>query len=81
MDPLNGIADTWTVDALPVDWVDVRDRWSAWHLARTALAVAAFACVLASLVIAPDSRRDTAVPGPSDAGQPRQARATSGEAR
>jgi uncharacterized membrane protein len=36
-------------DALPADWVDIRPAWSRWHLARTALSVAALLTVAATV--------------------------------
>jgi|HubBroStandDraft_3_1064219.scaffolds.fasta_scaffold347305_1 uncharacterized membrane protein len=38
-------------DSLPAGWRDPRRPWRAWHLGRTACAVAALACTAAAVVI------------------------------
>jgi len=42
-EPLNRLANSWTVENLPTEWVDVRARWWTLHIIRTILAVLAFA--------------------------------------
>jgi hypothetical protein len=39
---LNAEIMTWVVSAPPPDWPDVRDRWLAAHVLRTALAGISF---------------------------------------
>ncbi|MGW4470765.1 anthrone oxygenase family protein [Nonomuraea sp. NPDC004354] len=46
MEPLNQIANSWDPDRLPADWHESRQRWVNLHLVRTALALAAFACLI-----------------------------------
>ncbi|MET9250405.1 DUF1772 domain-containing protein [Nonomuraea sp. NPDC003709] len=46
LEPLNRIADAWDPDQLPADWQESRRRWLHLHLIRTALALAAFACLI-----------------------------------
>lgn len=46
MEPLNQAVDTWDPDRLPADWQEVRQQWSSLHVVRTALALAAFACLI-----------------------------------
>ncbi|GII62818.1 hypothetical protein Skr01_29030 [Sphaerisporangium krabiense] len=46
LEPLNRVADAWNPDLLPADWQETRRRWLNLHLVRTALALAAFACLI-----------------------------------
>ncbi|MFI6992357.1 anthrone oxygenase family protein [Nonomuraea wenchangensis] len=46
LEPLNRLADAWDPDLLPVDWEEIRRRWLSLHVVRTALALAAFACLI-----------------------------------
>ncbi|MEV4548789.1 DUF1772 domain-containing protein [Nonomuraea wenchangensis] len=46
LEPLNRLADAWDLDLLPVDWEEIRRRWLSLHVVRTALALAAFACLI-----------------------------------
>ncbi|MER7361805.1 DUF1772 domain-containing protein [Nonomuraea wenchangensis] len=46
LEPLNRLADAWDPDLLPADWEESRRRWLSLHLVRTALALAAFACLI-----------------------------------
>ncbi|MFG6194605.1 anthrone oxygenase family protein [Nonomuraea sp. JJY05] len=48
LEPLNRIADAWDPDRLPADWHQSRRRWFSLHLIRTALALAAFGCLIAA---------------------------------
>jgi len=58
LEPLNRLANSWTVENLPTEWVDVRARWWTLHIIRTILAVLAFAALLIAQAI------DNAAPGP-----------------
>ncbi|MBB5630214.1 DUF1772 domain-containing protein [Sphaerisporangium krabiense] len=46
LEPLNRAVDAWNPDPLPADWQETRRRWLNLHLVRTALALAAFACLI-----------------------------------
>ncbi|WP_336204004.1 DUF1772 domain-containing protein [Nonomuraea sp. LPB2021202275-12-8] len=46
MEPLNRTANTWDPDRLPAGWQEIRQQWFNLHLVRTALALAAFACLI-----------------------------------
>ncbi|MGW3342932.1 DUF1772 domain-containing protein [Nonomuraea rubra] len=46
LEPLNQLANTWDPDRLPAGWDESRERWARLHLVRTALALAAFACLI-----------------------------------
>ncbi|MED7928648.1 DUF1772 domain-containing protein [Nonomuraea sp. LP-02] len=46
LEPLNRLVDAWDPDLLPADWEESRRRWLNLHLVRTALALAAFACLI-----------------------------------
>ena len=48
--PINTEVLTWSSQAPPVNWAEVRDRWNQAHVFRTVLAVVALACqILAAL--------------------------------
>ncbi|MFB4266442.1 DUF1772 domain-containing protein [Nonomuraea sp. GTA35] len=51
LEPLNQLANTWVADRLPVGWHESRRQWSHLHLVRTALALAAFGCLITAQVI------------------------------
>jgi uncharacterized membrane protein len=46
--PIDVEINRWTVDTLPADWTDTRDRWELFHTLRTFAAIGAFACAVAS---------------------------------
>jgi hypothetical protein len=46
--PINGDQANWSVQSPPTDWASVRDRWQLAHLARTILAILAFASLTAA---------------------------------
>jgi uncharacterized membrane protein len=37
--PINAIVMTWSVDAPPANWMQLRDDWWHWHLLRTAFGI------------------------------------------
>jgi uncharacterized membrane protein len=37
--PIDNMIKTWTVATLPNDWQQLRDRWEAFHVVRTAASV------------------------------------------
>ncbi|MGW0433364.1 anthrone oxygenase family protein [Micromonospora sp. NPDC003197] len=51
LEPINHVVDTWSPDAPPADWAELRDRWWRLHTVRTALVLVAFAGMLAVQVI------------------------------
>ncbi|MBB5783092.1 anthrone oxygenase family protein [Nonomuraea jabiensis] len=65
LEPLNRIADAWNPDQLPADRQESRRRWFNLHLIRTALALAAFACLITTRALDrgsdPAARVDQAV--------------------
>ena len=48
--PIDAAIDRWTVDTLPSDWTSLRNRWEAYHAARTFISLAGFGLVLAAVV-------------------------------
>jgi hypothetical protein len=48
--PIDYAIDRWTVDTLPADWTSIRNRWEAYHAARTFVSLAGFGCALAAVV-------------------------------
>ena len=59
--PIDSAIDGWTVATLPPDWPSIRDRWEAYHTARTVACLVGFGCALAAVVWSPDDR-DTTTP-------------------
>lgn len=53
--PINHDQHAWSVQAPPVDWASVRDRWQTAHAVRTGAALLAFGC-LSAAAITPGSR-------------------------
>jgi len=45
--PIDNAIAGWTMNTLPSDWTRIRDRWEAYHAARTFLSLAGFGCALA----------------------------------
>jgi hypothetical protein len=48
--PIDVAIDRWTVDSLPSDWNTIRDRWEAYHAARTFISLAGFGSALAAIL-------------------------------
>jgi len=48
--PINSIVMTWTPQAPPANWMELRDRWWQWHIVRTLAGIAAL-CLLISAVL------------------------------
>ena len=46
--PIDDAIARWTVDTLPPDWSSIRNRWEAFHAARTFISLAGFGSVLAA---------------------------------
>jgi uncharacterized membrane protein len=55
--PIDDAINRWTVDTLPSDWTSIRNRWEAYHAARTFISLAGFGFVLAAVLW---SREDVA---------------------
>jgi hypothetical protein len=50
--PINvEVINTWSAQAPPSNWAEVRDRWDQAHAFRTALFVLAFACQLVAVLL------------------------------
>jgi hypothetical protein len=54
--PIDAAIDGWTVQTLPADWTSIRDRWQAYHTARTFLGLAGLGCSLAAVMWPPNDR-------------------------
>ena len=54
--PIDDQIKIWTVNSLPDDWSQIRDRWEIFHLLRTMASVGGLALMLAAALF---SRRDT----------------------
>lgn len=50
--PINTIVMTWSVDAVPPVWEQLRDRWWRWHTARTASGIAGLCLSIAASLAA-----------------------------
>ena len=48
--PIDYAINRWTVDTLPSDWTSIRNRWEAYHAARTFISLAGFGFALAAVV-------------------------------
>ena len=48
--PIDYAIAGWTVDTLPSDWTSIRNRWEAYHAARTFMSLAGFGSALAAVV-------------------------------
>jgi hypothetical protein len=48
--PIDYAINRWTVDTLPSDWTSIRNRWEAYHAARTFVSLAGFGSALAAIV-------------------------------
>ncbi|WP_449373702.1 anthrone oxygenase family protein [Arthrobacter psychrolactophilus] len=46
LEPLNQLANGWSLDQLPADWEGIRKHWWSLHTGRTVLALLAFAALL-----------------------------------
>jgi uncharacterized membrane protein len=44
--PINAVVMTWSPDALPANWMEMRDTWWRWHILRTVAGVVALALAL-----------------------------------
>jgi uncharacterized membrane protein len=46
--PIDNQIKNWTVQTLPTDWQDIRDRWELFHTLRTFISLASLGLVLAA---------------------------------
>jgi uncharacterized membrane protein len=53
--PIDRQINDWTINTLPPDWPQIRDRWEFWHAVRTFASLAGIACVIAGVMHVPDS--------------------------
>jgi hypothetical protein len=51
----------WTMATLPPDWRVIRDRWEFYHGIRTLLSVAAFGCLVGSVLVSRDAHETSHV--------------------
>ena len=50
--PINAeMMTTWSVEAPPANWAQVRDQWNVFHSIRTVLAILAFGCQIAAVLM------------------------------
>jgi len=54
--PINSVVMTWTPQAPPANWMELRDQWWQWHIVRTVAGIAA----LCALILAVLSGRNPA---------------------
>jgi len=54
--PINSVVLTWSAEAPPTNWGEVRERWWYWHRVRTAAAVCGL-CLLIAAAIQPALKR------------------------
>ena len=48
--PINAEIMTWTVDAMPGNWAEIRDGWWLWHVVRTFVSAGALAGLVTAIV-------------------------------
>jgi uncharacterized membrane protein len=56
--PINFEQLDWNVQAPPVDWAAVRDRWQLAHAVRTVAALIAYGCVIKAVLSLPAGTRE-----------------------
>ena len=49
--PINAIVMTWSPQAPPANWTQLRDEWWRWHVVRTGAGIAALALTLLALLV------------------------------
>jgi hypothetical protein len=65
--PVNVEIAAWAAGSVPPEWASLRDRWEFSHAARALLMLAAFGCLLASVLAETPARRvELAHPGEED---------------
>jgi hypothetical protein len=53
--PIDDAIAGWRVDTLPPDWTTIRNRWEAYHAARTFVSLAGFGFALAAVLWSRDA--------------------------
>jgi len=53
--PIDNDIARWSVDTLPSDWTSIRNRWEAYHAARTFVTLAGFGSALAAILWSRDN--------------------------
>ncbi|MDP3895117.1 MAG: DUF1772 domain-containing protein [Mesorhizobium sp.] len=48
--PINATVMTWTADAIPSGWEELRDTWWRWHMIRVGATIAALALLVAAVM-------------------------------
>jgi uncharacterized membrane protein len=48
--PINAIVMTWSAQAQPAHWEQLRDQWWQWHVVRTIAAILAFSSVVIAVL-------------------------------
>jgi hypothetical protein len=48
--PIDEAIDRWTLESLPPDWTSIRNRWEAFHAARTFVSLAGVGSALAGVL-------------------------------
>ena len=51
--PIDEMMAGWTASTLPADWTEIRDRWEAYHTARTFVTLCGLAVTLAGCLLPP----------------------------
>jgi uncharacterized membrane protein len=46
--PINAVVMTWSPDAPPANWTQLRDEWWRWHVLRTIAAIAGLSSLIAT---------------------------------
>ena len=54
---INAMVMTWTADAMPGNWTEIRDSWWFWHTVRTLVSIAALAGLATASVAARTERQ------------------------
>ena len=48
--PIDNQIKAWTLDSMPANWMDLRDKWERFHVIRTFSALVGMAMVIAATV-------------------------------
>src|SRR5258708_4571768 len=49
--PINAVVITWTASSPPSNWIEIRDEWWKWHVARTAIGVVGLCLLIAANMV------------------------------
>ena len=50
--PINAVVRTWAIEAPPLHWEQVRDKWWRWHVRRTLFGIAGLGALVAATLLA-----------------------------